>query len=588
MKIILHQTNITIGDLESSFQEIESCLQEGLSVGSSSIHIFPELFLGGYPLQDLCLQKSFISAYQNLIQRINQLAIKLKPTDNKILVMGGLKYELNDSGTPVRIYNGIYKLTPGSELEWVATKQLLPNYDIFDERKYYHPGESTSFLQWKGLNIALLVCEDMWPSTFYDHNPVQEICDLEERIHLIVNVSASPFHIGKQKKRFDRAKQISKLNGAPFVYVNKVGGEDEIMFDGNSFIVHDEKILAMAKSFEKDVLEFDLEIPFQEDQTKYKSLDQESTSAWEDLFAPNLILDKKPIRLKPLQNQDLEELIEAMGFGVHEYARKNGFKNYSIALSGGLDSALVLTVLKLTASSDQKIEAIYMPGQYSAGMSYDLSNDLCKKLNVEFHVLPIKFLHSTVKNIFQSEIESPLQGLADENIQSRLRGALIYARSNQMGSMVVNTSNKSELAVGYSTQYGDSVGAVSMLGDLYKSEIFTLAKYINRTRGNLIPEGIITRPPSAELRADQKDTDSLPPYEELDAILEGILSYRLTPKELIDGHLPAESVNETLKKYRNSEYKRSQFCPIIKLRSKSFGFGYRNPLSRRTDFYFSN
>ena len=227
-----------------------------------------------------------------------------------------------------------------------------------------------------------------------------------------------------------------------------------------------------------------------------------------------------------------------------------------------------------------------MPGQFSAGMSYDLSLELCKKQGIPFKVLPIKFLHSTAKNAFSKDMGDPLEGLADENIQSRLRGLLLYARSNQTNSMVINTSNKSELAVGYSTQYGDSVGALSLLGDLYKSEVYRLCQYINQYFGDIIPEGIITRPPSAELRADQKDSDSLPEYDSLDAILEGILSYRHTPKELEEMGLVKEDITKTLQLYRKTEFKRFQFCPIIKLRAKSFGFGYRNPISKSSEFYF--
>ncbi len=590
MKIIVHQTHITIGDLKTPKNQIIESLEEGMTIGEPAIHVYPECFLNGYPLQDLCLQKSFIQNYQSSLNEISKTSKKLKFNKNKILIIGGLKYDLDEQGIPKRIYNGLYQLIPGEELKWIATKQLLPNYDIFDERKYFYPGDQTKILEWNGLRIALLICEDMWPSTFYSQNPVQDLCQDSERIHLIINASASPFYLGKVSKRFSRAKQISKLVGAPFVYVNKVGGEDEILFDGNSFIVENDSTLAMAKSFEQDVLEYDLSILFKEDQDKYQMNDEGASNAWEDLFSANIDINKSPFRLKPLQNQDFEEIIDALGFGLREYATKNGFEKFSIALSGGIDSALVLTLIKLSLEGRTKrdghyLEAIYMPGQFSAGMSHDLSRELCQNLNIPFKVLPIKFLHSTVKNAFLKDLGDQLTELADENIQSRLRGSLIYGRSNQIGSMVVNTSNKSELAVGYSTQYGDSVGAISLLGDLYKSEVFQLARYINKTRGNLIPEGIITREPSAELRPNQKDTDSLPAYEELDTILEGILSYRLTASELIEGGLSPESVNKTFKLYRNSEYKRFQFCPIIKLRSKSFGFGYRNPLSRQTEFY---
>jgi NAD+ synthase (glutamine-hydrolysing) len=256
-----------------------------------------------------------------------------------------------------------------------------------------------------------------------------------------------------------------------------------------------------------------------------------------------------------------------------------------VALSGGLDSSLVLTIVKMSLLPGQEVEAIYMPGNYSSPISWDLSSKLCLKLGVRLNSLPIKFLHSTIKMNFQGTFTESFEGLTDENVQSRLRGLLLYTRSNQTGAMVVNTSNKSEIAVGYSTQYGDSVGAISLLGDVYKTEAYRLAEWINHKFGAVIPDGIIQRPPSAELRADQKDQDSLPPYERLDAILEGILSFRYTYKDLLTQGFSEEEVKKVFELYYKSEYKRRQFCPIIKIKSKSFGFGYRVPLTKNTGFY---
>lgn len=585
MKVILHQTHITVCDLEQTEQYLRNLLEEGMTIGEPELHIFPELFLCGYPLQDLVLQKSFYEKYHQMLERLNEISLATKGNDKKSLLLGGLKYHFDEEGVPKNIFNGVYSLHPGGALQWLTAKQLLPNYDIFDERKYYTSGQETRIWQWQGLNIGILVCEDMWPSSFYKRNPVDDLAKSKDKLHLVVNLSASPFHLGKTSKRFNRAKQISSLLSCPYIYVNKVGGEDEILFDGESFINEGDRLLAMAKSFESDILEFDLSIPFDEQKSKKPSSDNISGSAWEELFRPNLN-GQVPLRLNQLSGNDFEKIIQALGFGLQEYATKNGFNHFTVALSGGLDSALVLTLIHLNLKKGQTLEAIYMPGQFSAGLSHDLSLELCQNLGIRLKVLPIKFLHSTTKNAFLKDLGEPLIAVADENVQSRLRGLLIYGRSNQKGGMVVNTSNKSEIAVGYSTQYGDSVGAISMLGDLYKSEVFQLANYINATKNNLIPQGIIDRPPSAELRPDQKDTDSLPPYEELDTILEGILSYRYTKEDLILAGLSKENVNKTFDLYRKSEFKRFQFCPIIKLRSKSFGFGYRNPLSKRTEFYF--
>src|SRR5690606_38162249 len=267
-------------------------------------------------------------------------------------------------------------------------------------------------------------------------------------------------------------------------------------------------------------------------------------------------------------------------FGLREYARKCGFQNYLVAVSGGIDSALVLALAKLALLPGQKLEAIYMPGFFSASESYDYSAQLCENLAIPLRHLPIKFTHSALRNQFMDVFSQELTGLADENIQSRLRGMLLYTRSNQTGAMVINTSNKSEIAVGYSTQYGDSVGAISLLGDLYKSEVYALAHFLNRRHNHVIPSGIIERAPSAELRADQTDLDSLPPYERLDAILEGILSYKMDFKGLVELGHDEKEVSRVIQLLGRSEYKRYQFCPIIKLKSKSFGFGYRIPMSK--------
>src|SRR5690606_16453870 len=268
-------------------------------------------------------------------------------------------------------------------------------------------------------------------------------------------------------------------------------------------------------------------------------------------------------------------------FGLREYARKCGFQNYLVAVSGGIDSALVLALAKLALLPGQKLEAIYMPGFFSASESYDYSAQLCENLAIPLRHLPIKFTHSALRNQFMDVFSQELTGPADENIQSRLRGMLLYTRSNQTGAMVINTSNKSEIAVGYSTQYGDSVGAISLLGDLYKSEVYALAHFLNRRHNHVIPSGIIERAPSAELRADQTDQQSLPDYDQLDAILEGLLSYRMSVKELHALGFDHTVVTKVHDLWRKSEYKRRQFCPIIKIKAKSFGFGYRVPICKK-------
>ncbi|MCO4752856.1 MAG: NAD+ synthase [Bacteriovoracaceae bacterium] len=581
MMFHIHQTHHTIAD----FQAIGNTLKSTIESNQTGVHVFPELFLCGYPLHDLCLQKSFIETYQKFLNELDQWAQKQKKSD-QILLVGGIKYDLTEDGLPLKLSNVIYKVEAGSPISAIYTKQLLPNYDIFDEMKYFTAGSTPGVLEYKGKQIGLLICEDMWSSSFHQKDPVldlKHLCDKDEiKLDMLVNLSASPFVIEKNEKRLNRAKFISNLFEAPYLYVNRVGAEDEILFDGRSFVVSGDKLECELARFRPDSATFNLK---EQSGTYSPDIKAAQANTWEELFAARI--SPKAPSLSQFSPEQCEEVLEALCFGFQDYARKNGFNRFTIALSGGMDSALVLTIIKLSLKEGQYLEAIYMPSVHSSTLSYDLSLDLCENLGIPFKSLPIKFLHSTSKNLFTQTFQDSFEGLTDENIQSRLRGMLLYTRSNQIGSMVVNTSNKSELAVGYSTQYGDSVGAISMLGDLYKSEVFHLANYINETRNNIIPERIITRPPSAELRPDQVDTESLPPYERLDAILEGLLTYRHSMDDLISFGFKEEEVQRVFNLYRKSEYKRYQFCPIIKISSKSFGFGYRIPLSKDSNFYIN-
>ena len=584
----MHQTHHQTADFSGLFQTLQNLFVKEKS-DFKGLHLFPENFLTGYPLKDLCLQKSFILSYQEFLKDLNELSLNYFGTDKAnlsgvSLLLGGLSYAFDEEGLPTEIKNVIYELTPGKEIQTLYTKRLLPNYDIYDERKYFTPGEEVKIWDFEGKKILLLICEDMWPGHFYKADPVKEAkvhCQKEGiGLDLVINLSASPFHIGKDKKRINRAQEISKELNAPMAYVNRVGGEDEILFDGKSFITDENNILIEGKSFEKDELKFELADRNKPALSKESSFIQ-TVNTWESFFDPKLDLNSSPPTLTKLSDGQCKTILEALGFGIQEYAQKCGLKNFIVALSGGMDSALVLTLMKLFLKKGQKLEALYMPGFYSAHLSYELSYELCKNLSIPMFQFPIKFIHSTIRNSFRESFQEELGGLADENIQSRLRGSFLYTRSNQQNAMVLNTSNKSELAVGYSTLYGDSVGAISPLGDLYKSEVFALANYINRKYNNIIPEQIITRPPSAELREEQEDSQSLPPYERLDAILEGFLSYRMSQKDLTKCGHDSKEVSKVFNLYQKSEFKRFQFCPIIKLKAKSFGFGYRIPLSSK-------
>ena len=339
---------------------------------------------------------------------------------------------------------------------------------------------------------------------------------------------------------------------------------------------------ARGKVFQEDLLHFADPVYNPEKKIEFpKEVVKDNT--WEALFRPALDTTQKPALLTPFTDEDCENTLEALKFGIREYAEKCGFKSFLIALSGGIDSALVLTIVRLALKDGEGLEAIYMPGFFSATMSYDLSSALCKNLGIKLKNLPIKFFHSAIRNAYKDNFGKAMENLTDENIQSRMRGMLLYTRANDLNSMVLNTSNKSEIAVGYSTQYGDSVGALSVLGDLYKTEVFALANFINKRYPGLIPEGIITRPPTAELRENQLDSQSLPPYDRLDPILEALLSYRMSVSEIVALGFTTEEVEKVHRLWRNSEFKRYQFSPIIKVKAKSFGFGYRVPICKRAN-----
>ena len=582
MQLHLHQGHHGVADFEGTF----TYLKEVLVKGKEGLHVFSELFLTGYPHGDLCFQKGFRQRCLAQLSQIDALCRKLPPRRKFVLLVGGLEYRDKGPGDSQAMANVIYKMAPGKGPSVVCTKMLLPNYDIFDEARYYTPGKEPTILRLLGKQIGLLLCEDMWYSSHYDLDPVECMANAANKkgtnLDLIIVPSASHYYLHKKEERIGRAMEISASLGVPLAYVNKVGGEDGLLFDGASFVVDGKETLAQLPPFERGQLVVDFP-SYTGPRPRGSAPSSKRGDSRGFISRPHLDLSRTPPTIRDLSDGDCAETLEALALGLQEYAQKCGFKKFLLALSGGIDSALLVAIVNLSLRKGQSLEVIYMPSEFSSPLSTGLVFKLCNNLNLRPLQFPIKFLHSIMRNSFLSHTDDPLLGASDENIQCRLRGAILYARSNQTGAMVLNTSNRSELAMGYCTLYGDSVGAISPLGDLYKGEIFRLAHYINDTFGPTIPEEIIQRPPSAELRKNQEDSQSLPPYVYLDPILEGLLSDEMDEEDLIKLGFQRAHVEKALDLLSKSEYKRKQFCPIIKVKPRSFGHGRRIPISKMGD-----
>jgi NAD+ synthase (glutamine-hydrolysing) len=580
----VHQPKQVVGDFPGIYRTIENLFETHVAkthpVSQPTLHLFPELFLTGYPLQDLCLKKSFQTAYHQFLKQLEHLSRQYPHDPHQTFLLGGLHYQTGEYS----LKNVIYQLSPGQGLEVLYTKRLLPFYDIFDEKKYFSPGQKAGFFRWHHWSFGLFICEDMWPGSHHQIDTVKEMLALQpEPLDLLINFSASPYYLGKQETRLEQAKAISHKFKAPLIYINTVGGEDEILFDGQSFLCKGDQLLWQAPAFR----------PIQEKlSSKLWTTSQLSKTQKSLPYFINLQTSSTPHFARPSSPKELptiipwnddqgKQIIQALTFGLQEFFDKCQAQRFLIGLSGGLDSAVVLALMKKALKKNQSLEAIYMPSQYSAALSQEICEDLCHKLQVPLLSRPIKFLFSSTKQLFQDHFQRPLQELTLENLQARLRALILNTHANETKALILNTSNKSELAVGYSTLYGDSIGAISPLGDLWKTEVYFLAEAFNRSQPELFSQKLLQRAPSAELKSDQRDEDSLPAYARLDVMLESLLSYQYQPQDLIQWGFKSDEVKKVFLLLKNSEYKRKQFCPILKVKQKSFGFGYRNPITTR-------
>ncbi len=547
MKLTLAQLNPTIGDFEGNLNKLKSAVQIAVNDNSDLI-VFSELYLCGYPPRDLLERPDFISRAEQYLNRIVEFS---KSVPNLGILVGTVSESTLSWGKGLH-NSGI--LIENGKILFIQHKTLLPTYDVFDEARYFDAAESIDIFEYKGEILGVTICEDAWnepdflPQKGYKVNPLEIL--YKKGATLFLNLSSSPFHTGKIQARYNLMQKHIHKYPVPFVFVNQIAGNDELIFDGNSMV------------FNKD-----------------QSLQCHFPGFIEHVQTINMSLTDS-IEFQP--GMDVKEVYQALILGIKDYVHKCGFQSVVLGLSGGIDSAVVCA-LSAAALGSENVLAITMPSQYSSEGSVSDSEALAGVLGIDFKTIPIKDIFSSYLNSVESDFKQTPSGVAEENVQARIRGDLIMAFSNKFNHLALSTGNKSELAMGYCTLYGDMSGGLSVIADIPKLMVYELARYINRD-SQIIPENIITKPPSAELKPDQKDEDTLPPYSVLDKILYLYLDQRYSKDKIIEEGFDAEIVNWVIRMFNRNEYKRRQAAPGLKVTSKAFGVGRRMPIAAKYHF----
>ena len=547
MKVVLSQLNYHIGNFAENLTRIAYEVKKAEGKNADLI-VFSELAVTGYPPQDLLEFGNFIEESDKAIQQLASIS-------NHIGILIGAP-TLNPAPTGKKLFNSAYFLFDGW-VQQVFHKTLLPTYDIFDEYRYFEPNREFQLLKFKGKKIAVTICEDMWfdqpaenafsNNRLYTENPLEKLAALDP--DLIINLAASPFSYLRQQVKTEIFTDNASRFRLPVLYVNQVGAQTELVFEGGSLVVNRHgKIVGLAEMFNEDSLSVDLD---------------------------DLVTDRLPeVHFRPWERPEL--IYHALLLGIRDYFNKMNFKKATLGLSGGIDSAVTL-VLAAHALGAENLMVLLMPSKYSSDHSLEDARELAGNLGVSYEVVPIQdtfdsFLHD-LKPLFSGLPED----ITEENLQSRIRGTMLMAISNKFGHILLNTSNKSEAAVGYGTLYGDMAGGLSVLGDVYKTDVYRLAEFINREQ-EIIPQNIITKPPSAELKPDQKDTDSLPAYDILDRILYAYIEQQKALPDMLEEGMDEKLVRRIIGMVNQNEYKRYQTPPILRISSKAFGVGRRMPL----------
>ena len=546
MKIALGQINPTVGDFSGNAAKIIHFAEQARSAGAGLI-LFPELAVSGYPPYDLVERPSFVARSRATVERI------AAATTGIAVICGMVTPADAESGK--KVMNSAALLREG-RVDFIQSKMLLPTYDVFDEMRNFAPARSQQLFSFCGKQMALTICEDAWNDKRFWNRRLYGIDPVEELVraggNFVLNISASPFWLGKRELRRDMLTAIAQNQKVPVVMVNQVGGNDSLVFDGSSLVIApDGQVIAQGKSFEEDLIYFDSQTLTGD---MHSQVEGEEASAY-----------------------------EALVLGTRDYVHKCGFKRAIIGLSGGIDSAITASIAA-DALGPENLIGVGMPGPYSSAGSIEDARELANNLKIRFELLSINEINDAARRTLAPVFAGMAEDVTEENIQSRARGLLLMALSNKFGALVLSTGNKSELAVGYCTLYGDMVGGLAVISDVPKTLVYRMSAYVN-SRRRVIPEATMKKPPSAELRPDQKDSDSLPPYEVLDAILEDFVEESSSAEQIARAHVfDPELVRRVIRMVERSEYKRQQAAPGIKISAKAFGYGRRFPIAAKAEF----
>jgi NAD+ synthase (glutamine-hydrolysing) len=539
MKVFVAQLNFKIGDFSRNLKKILRSIDAAKNEGAEIV-LFPELSLCGYPPEDFLLQKKFIEKMESLLPSIIDAS-------KGLFVVVGLARK-NPSGLEKPLFNSAAVISDGKLLGY-HDKCLLPTYDVFDERRYFEPGKDVRVYEWKGKKIGVIICEDIWQhsgfmeSSIYKKDPIVELSAFNP--DLVLNLSASPYDYNKPDVRKQVCLKASKTLQCPVVLCCQVGGNDQLVFDGYSVVVDkNAHLIRLGKGFEEDEFVVDLNNDH-----------------------PSVLCKMDP----------LEDLYKALVLGVRDYFHKSGFKKGCLGLSGGIDSALVACIAA-DALGKENVLAISMPSRYSSDSSVSDAEQIAKTLGVEYKEISIEKPFSTYLDLLEPHFAGKEPDVTEENLQARIRGMILMAFSNKFGYVVLSTGNKSEMAMGYCTLYGDMCGGLSVIADVSKTLVYKLSRWINRNQ-EIIPWSTIDKPPSAELRPNQKDSDSLPDYEIIDLVLQSYIEEYLSPEEIASKHkFPMELVMDLIQRTHRAEYKRRQAAPGIRVTKKAFRKGREYPI----------